>query len=74
MVTLEKLKDHIKKAKKQLDEEVKKAENPKVSATVREKKKKVKRLTRKANKMLYIEKKAEDKRKSKKSLKAGGES
>jgi len=69
MVTLEKLKEHITKAKSQLAEEVKKTENPALSLDVRKKKKKVRRLTRKAGKMIYTAKKAEDKKKSKKSLK-----
>jgi uncharacterized membrane-anchored protein YhcB (DUF1043 family) len=69
MVTLEKLQEHIAKSKSQLAEEVKKAENPSLSLDVRKKKKKVRRLTRKAGKMIYTAKKAEEKKKSKKSLK-----
>lgn len=61
MATVEKLKAHISKAKKDLAEIVKKAENPKLSLEVRKKKKKVKRLSRKVSKIAYIEKKLAEK-------------
>lgn len=61
MATVEKLKVHISKAKKDLAEIVKKAENPKLSHEVRKKKKKVKRLSRKVSKIAYMEKKLAEK-------------
>ncbi len=61
MATVEKLKTHISKAKKDLAEIVKKAENPKLSLEVRKKKKKVKRLSRKVSKIAYMEKKLAEK-------------
>ncbi len=61
MATVEKLKTHISKAKQDLAEIVKKAENPKLSLEVRKKKKKVKRLSRKVSKIAYMEKKLAEK-------------
>ncbi|UCD10350.1 MAG: hypothetical protein JSU88_06485 [Nitrospinaceae bacterium] len=70
MVTLEKLQEHIAKSKSQLAEEIKKAGDATNNLDVRRKKKKVRRLTRKAGKMIYTAQKAEEKKKSKKSQKA----
>ena len=66
MATAAKLKEHIAKAKKELDEESKKAEDTKNDLDVRKKKKKFKRLTRKVASIAYREKMAEDKKKKKK--------
>lgn len=71
VTTVEKLKQHIDKAKKNLRETLKASENPRTSHDVRKKKKKVKRLTRKAAKTVYMEKKLAEK--SAKKKKAGGE-
>lgn len=61
MATVEKLKTHISKAKNDLAETLKKAENPKLSSDVRKKKKKVKRLSRKVSRIVYMEKKLAEK-------------
>ena len=66
MVTQGQMSGHIKKAKDKLAEATKKAEDPKQGSTLRELKKKVKRLIRKTAKMDYAKKKAEEKKKSKK--------
>ena len=66
MATAAKLKEHLQKAKKELDEESKKAEDPKNSPVVRQRKKKFKRLTRKIASIAYGEKVAADKMKKKK--------
>ena len=66
MATAAKLKEHIAKAKKELDEESKKAEDQKNNPAVRKKKKKFKRLTRKIASIAYNEKMAADKMKKKK--------
>ncbi len=73
MANLEGLKKHIAKAKTKLEEEVKKAEDPKNNPAVREKRKKVKRLSRKVGKIIYFEKKAAEKKKSRKEVKAASE-
>ncbi len=70
MATLEKIREHIATSKSKVAEEIKKAEAPENSLDVRRQKKKLKRLTRKASKMVYFEKKAEEKKKSKKAVKA----
>ncbi len=71
MATLEQLKGHIDKAKSKVDEAVKSAGDNKYDANVRKTKKKFKRLSRKAGKIVYMEKmKAE---KSKKKKEGGGE-
>ena len=71
MATLEQLKGHIDKTKSQVDEAVKSAGDNKYDANVRNTKKKFKRLSRKAGKIVYMEKmKAE---KSKKKKEGGGE-
>lgn len=69
MVTLDKLPAHIKTAKKKMTEAAKKAEDPEKNPGVRALKKKVKRLVRKAAKIEYAVKKAEDKKKPKKEKK-----
>ncbi len=66
MPTLEKLKELIPTAKKKVAEAAKKASDPKNDLEVRNKKKKLKRLTRKAAKIVYMEKKKEEKKKKKK--------
>ena len=66
MATLESLTTHITKAKKNLQEEIKKTDNPKNSTDVRARQKKVKRLTRKSNKLEATAKMAEEKKKPKK--------
>ena len=53
MATLEKLKEHITKSQTSLAEGIKKAEDAPKSPEVRKLKKKVKRLSRKANKMVF---------------------
>ncbi|GJL77629.1 MAG: hypothetical protein NPINA01_06180 [Nitrospinaceae bacterium] len=70
MATLEKLKEHITKSQTALAEEVKKAEDTSKSPEVRKLKKKVKRLSRKAGKMVFFEKMAELKKKKKKDRKS----
>lgn len=65
MVTQEKLQEHIKNAKTKLSEKTKvagDAPGPEVKAL----KKKVRRLARKSAKMKYAQKKADEKRQSKK--------
>lgn len=70
MATLAQLQDHIKKAKSNLAETEKKSENPKNDLDVRKKSKKVKRLSRKAAKIVFKEKMAAEKKKSKKEKKS----
>ena len=70
MATMEQLKTHISTTKTKLDEIQKKAGDAKYNADVRKIQKKYKRLTRKAGKIVYMEKKKEEKRKKKK---GGGE-
>ena len=55
MVTQEQMAGHIKKTKDKLVQATKKAEDPKKDPTVKELKKKVKRLVRKKIKMEYQE-------------------
>ncbi len=69
MVTLEQLKTHISTIKPKLEEAQKKAGDAKYDPDVRQIKKKYKRLTRKAGKIVYMEKKKKEKGKKKK----GGE-
>ena len=69
MATLEQLKTHIAATKPKLEEARKKAGDAKYDSDVRNIKKKYKRLTRKAGKIVYMEKKKEEKGKKKK----GGE-
>ncbi|MFQ5715623.1 MAG: hypothetical protein ACE5GQ_00820 [Nitrospinales bacterium] len=69
MVTLDKLPAHIKTARKKMAEAAKKVEDPEKNPDVRALKKKVKRLVRKAAKMEYAVKKAEENKKSKKEKK-----
>ena len=66
MATAAKLKEHISKAKKELSEASKKADDQKNNLAVRMKKKKLKRLSRKVAGIAYNEKMAEDKKKKKK--------
>lgn len=66
MADAAKLKKHIEKAKSELADEIKKADNPKDSADVKKRKKKVKRLSRKVAGITYNEKMAADKMKKKK--------
>ena len=70
MATLEQLKGHIEKTKSQVDEAAKKAGENKYDTALRKSKKKFKRLSRKAGKIVYMEKKKEEKAKKKK---GGGE-
>ncbi len=69
MATLEQLKTHISTTQTKLEEAQKKAGGAKYDLDVRQIKKKYKRLTRKAGKIVYMEKKKEEKGKKKK----GGE-
>ena len=69
MATLEKLKVHIDKSKTQLDEAIKKAEDPKKDLGVRKAKKKNKRLARKSAKIIAFNAMAEEKKKPKKERK-----
>ena len=66
MATLESLTTHISKAKKNFQEEVKKTDDPKNNQDVRARRKKVKRLTRKSNKLTATAQMAEEKKKPKK--------
>jgi uncharacterized membrane-anchored protein YhcB (DUF1043 family) len=66
MADVAKLKEHIAKAKSELADEIKKADNPKDSADVKKRKKKVKRLTRRIASIAYDEKMASDKLKKNK--------
>lgn len=66
MADAAKLKEHISKAKTELADEIKKADNPKDSADVKKRRKKVKRLTRRIASIAYDEKMAADKMKNKK--------
>lgn len=70
MATLEKLKEHITKSKSAVAEGLKKAEDPKMAPEVRKLKKKVKRLSRKAGKMVSFQKMVELKKKPKKERKS----
>ena len=70
MATMEQLKTHISKTKTKVDEAQKKAGDAKYDPEVRKIQKKYKRLTRKAGKIVYMEKKKEEKAKKKK---GGGE-
>ena len=58
MATLEKLKEHITKSRTKLAEGVKKSDDPSKRLEVRKLKKKVKRLSRKAGKIVFFEKMA----------------
>ncbi|MCH8931581.1 MAG: hypothetical protein IH923_00755 [Nitrospinae bacterium] len=69
MATLEQLKTHISTTQTKLEEAQKKAGDAKYDLDVRKIKKKYKRLTRKAGKIVYMEKKKKEKGKKKK----GGE-
>jgi hypothetical protein len=66
MATLESLTTHITKAKKNLQAEIKKTDDPKNNLDVRARRKKVKRLTRKSNKLSATAQMAEEKKKPKK--------
>lgn len=69
MATLEQLKTHISTTQTKLEEAQKKAGEAKYDLDVRKIKKKYKRLTRKVGKIVYMEKKKNEKGKKKK----GGE-
>jgi hypothetical protein len=71
MATMEQLKAHISTTKTKLDEAQKKAGDAKYDPDVRKVQKKYKRLTRKVGKIVYMEKKKEEKGKKKKT--SGGE-
>jgi len=70
MATLEKLREHVKKSQTALAEEVKKTEDASNSPEVRKLKKKVKRLSRKAGKLVYFEKMAARRKTKKKDRKS----
>ena len=70
MVTLEQLKVHISKAREKTAEAEKQAGDNKYHPELRQARKKLKRLTRKAAKILYMEKKKAEKQQKKK---GGGE-
>ncbi len=70
MATLEQLKTHISTAKEKTAEAKKKAGENKYDSNLRGTRKKVKRLARKAAKIVYMEKMKEEKKKKKK---GGGE-
>lgn len=70
MVSLDQLKEHIKKAKTEFDEGTKKVEDPKNDPAIRLKLKKVKRLERKAAKLTATAKMAEERKKPKKERKS----
>lgn len=65
MATLEKIQEHIKKTKDKLTDASKKSDDPKNSLDVRAIRKNFKRLSRKAGKIEYAKKKAEEKGKKK---------
>ena len=69
MATFEQLKTHISTTQTKLEEAQKKAGDAKYDSDVRKIKKKYKRLTRKAGKIVYMEEKKKEKGKKKK----GGE-
>lgn len=73
MATIESLTAHITKAKKNLQAEITKTDDPKYNLDVRERRKKVKRLTRKSSKLTATVKMAEEKKKPKKERKAAAE-
>ena len=73
MATLDQLKTHIEKAKTELSDAIKKAEDKKNDLTSRQKRKKVKRLERKVAKITATEKMAEEKKKPKKERKSATE-
>ena len=73
MATLDQLKTHIKKAKTEFSDAIKKAEDKKNDLTSRQKRKKVKRLERKVAKITATEKMAEEKKKPKKERKSATE-
>ena len=73
MATLDQLKTHIKKAKIDFSDAVKKADDKKNDLVSRQKKKKVKRLERKVAKITATEKMAEEKKKPKKERKSASE-
>jgi hypothetical protein len=66
MATIESLTAHITKAKKNLQAEITKIDDPKNNLDVRGRRKKVKRLTRKSSKLTATAKMAEEKKKPKK--------
>lgn len=68
MANVEKLQEHLKKAKSNLAESAKKGGN---EVEVRKLKKKTKRLARKSNRIIATEKMAELKKKKKKDRKSG---
>jgi hypothetical protein len=70
MPTLEKLKEHVTKSQTALAEEVKKTEDGSNSLEVRKLKKKVKRLSRKAGKIVFDEKMTERRKTKKKDRKS----
>jgi hypothetical protein len=73
MATIESLTAHITKAKKNLQAEITKTDDPKYNLDVRARRKKVKRLTRKSSKLTATAKMAEEKKKPKKERKAAAE-
>ena len=73
MATMDQLKTHIEKAKKEFSDAIKKAEDKKNDLTSRQKRKKVKRLERKVAKITATEKMAEEKKKPKKERKSATE-
>lgn len=70
MPTLDQLKTHISSAKEKTAAALKSAGDNKYDSALRKAKKKMKRLSRKASKMVYAEKMLEEKKKKKK---GGGE-
>ena len=73
MATLEQVQTHIKKAQSVFDGSAKKADDPKDNPEVRQKKKKLKRLQRKASKMVATAQMVEEKKKPKKERKKAAE-
>ena len=73
MATLEQLKIHVKKAKIEFSEAIKKVEDPRNDPATRQKRKKVKRLERKVAKITATERMAEEKKKPKKERKSTAE-
>ena len=73
MPTLEKLKEHVSQTKTKVKEAAQKAGDFKYDPDLRKTRKKYKRLSRKAAKLIFFEKNAELKKKPKKERKAASE-
>jgi hypothetical protein len=70
MATLEKMREHVKKSQTALAEKIKNTDDASNCLEVRKLKKKVKRLSRKAGKIVFFEKMAERRKTKKKDRKS----